>query len=261
MAEQTHAVEDRETSSPHGESYRAESPDNPDHHDDTDNPQPRKRQRVRLSCLECRRRKLSCDRELPCSRCILSGTPDKCEYEVRPGLQKTANRAGLSQSPSIGNFDPRLSLGAGDSLLLRFREHDRIRKLEDEVAQLKQLVAKQACSDGSTVVEHSPPNQRLDPEPPSTEQVQAMLPSSLQRQDVPADKEELRFFRGKEFKTRFFGPQSAYLAFSEVCSYSLRPVVTSMPYAAANSSVAGWIEPVYEGDFGGMASTSTEASE
>lgn len=39
---------------------------------------PRKRQRVRLSCLECRRRKLSCSRELPCDRCIKSGTPDKC---------------------------------------------------------------------------------------------------------------------------------------------------------------------------------------
>jgi hypothetical protein len=87
---------------------------------------------------------------------------------------------------------------------------------------LKQLVAKQAgaCSDGSTVVEQSPANHIAEPEPPSTEQVQALLPSSLRKQEVPGDKEEIRFFRGKEFKTRFFGPQSAYLAFSELAGLS-----------------------------------------
>lgn len=38
-------------------------------HDGKDGQPPRKRQRVRLSCLECRRRKLSCDRGYPCERC------------------------------------------------------------------------------------------------------------------------------------------------------------------------------------------------
>lgn len=42
---------------------------------------PRKRkQRAILSCNDCRRRKLSCNRELPCSRCTHGGIADACAY-------------------------------------------------------------------------------------------------------------------------------------------------------------------------------------
>lgn len=198
-----------------------------------DQPPPRKRQRVRLSCLECRRRKLSCDREFPCSRCLQSGTPEKCEYETRPGLAPP-NKLGLSQSP-LASFDTRLSLphGGRESSPYRkdsFRDHDRIRKLELEVAQLKGLLAKQVSVDGSTVVEQSPTTQQAE----DKSEAEAKLPSFLQSQfDVGGfEKEELRFFRGKEFKTRYFGPHNACLAFSEVRGliflhhpvYSCRPL-------------------------------------
>ncbi|OKL57739.1 hypothetical protein UA08_06921 [Talaromyces atroroseus] len=40
-----------------------------------------KRQRKTLSCYECRRRKLRCDREEPsCGRCIKAGHPETCSY-------------------------------------------------------------------------------------------------------------------------------------------------------------------------------------
>jgi Fungal Zn(2)-Cys(6) binuclear cluster domain len=40
-----------------------------------------KRQRKTLSCYECRRRKLKCDREEPsCGRCIKAGHPETCSY-------------------------------------------------------------------------------------------------------------------------------------------------------------------------------------
>ncbi|KAL2145213.1 hypothetical protein VTI28DRAFT_7722 [Corynascus sepedonium] len=190
---------------------------NDDHHADKDGrPPPRKRQRVRLSCLECRRRKLSCDREFPCSRCLQSGTPERCEYETRPGLAPP-NKLGLPTT-ALAGLDARLSLPStgGESPYFRKdgRESDRIRRLELEVAQLKSLLVKQVSSlDGSTVQERSPPDlPKSDAEP----EPEVEVPPFLQTQVTCADKEELRFFRGKEFKTRYFGPHSAYLAFQEL---------------------------------------------
>ncbi|KAL2196012.1 fungal-specific transcription factor domain-containing protein [Corynascus similis CBS 632.67] len=190
---------------------------NDDHHADKDGrPPPRKRQRVRLSCLECRRRKLSCDREFPCSRCLQSGTPERCEYETRPGLAPP-NKLGLPPT-ALAGLDARLSLPStgGESPYFRKdgRESDRIRRLELEVAQLKSLLVKQVSSlDGSTVQERSPPDlPKSDAEP----EPEVEVPPFLQTQVTCADKEELRFFRGKEFKTRYFGPHSAYLAFQEL---------------------------------------------
>lgn len=195
--------------------------------DSPDHPHPRKRQRVRLSCLECRRRKLSCDRELPCSRCIQSGTPEKCEYEARPGF--TTNKPGISHS-LLASIDGRLSLpsGTGDSLLYPrkdvLREHERIRKLELEVAQLKNLLTKQPSLDsGSTVVGQSPTSPATQDAPPGADAL-ASVPSSMQMQDTDADKEELRFYRGKEFKTRFYGPSSACTAFKEVLLLSTHQI-------------------------------------
>jgi hypothetical protein len=193
--------------------------DDHDHHthDGQDGrPPPRKRQRVRLSCLECRRRKLSCDREFPCSRCLQSGTADRCEYETRPGLAPP-NKLGLPPT-ALAGLEARLSLPStgGESPYFRkdARESDRIRRLELEVAQLKTLLVKQVSLDGSTVQDRSPlDHTKSDAEP---EQEPVEVPPFLQTQETCADREELRFFRGKEFKTRYFGPHSAFLAFQEV---------------------------------------------
>lgn len=51
--------------------------------DDSELANPRKRKRkprTVLSCNDCRRRKLKCDRELPCNRCINGGIPQNCVY-------------------------------------------------------------------------------------------------------------------------------------------------------------------------------------
>lgn len=199
---------DREEAGDHGDDHRG------------DRPPPRKRQRVRLSCLECRRRKLSCDREFPCSRCLQSGTPERCEYETRPGLAPP-NKLGLPPT-ALAGLDARLSLPStgGESPYFRKdgREADRIRRLELEVAQLKNLLVKQGSFDGSTVLDRSPPDPKSDGAEPEPE---VEVPPFLQTQTTSADREELRFFRGKEFKTRYFGPHSAFLAFQEVCLDSI----------------------------------------
>jgi hypothetical protein len=45
-----------------------------------DTPQKQRRQRAILSCNDCRRRKLKCDRLSPCNRCIKGGITDSCAY-------------------------------------------------------------------------------------------------------------------------------------------------------------------------------------
>ncbi|KAI0457161.1 hypothetical protein F5B21DRAFT_99007 [Xylaria acuta] len=146
-----------------------------DEHDDDDGPEDntqgstRKRQRVRLSCLECRRRKLSCSRELPCDRCIKSGTPDRCTYESRPGGPSAATVAAATRNTFIPAETPFVTFGSegrrtgsnqhparqsadGSVPKDAARDHERIRKLELEVAQLRNALAKQSSVDGSTIV-------------------------------------------------------------------------------------------------------------
>ncbi|KAL7816715.1 hypothetical protein V8C26DRAFT_435069 [Trichoderma gracile] len=43
-----------------------------------------RKKRLQLSCGECRRKKLSCDRGRPCRRCVRTGRADQCEFETNP---------------------------------------------------------------------------------------------------------------------------------------------------------------------------------
>ncbi|VUC26912.1 unnamed protein product [Clonostachys rosea] len=43
------------------------------------------RNRERLACTECRRRKLKCNRSLPCNACTRRGASDSCAYQRFPG--------------------------------------------------------------------------------------------------------------------------------------------------------------------------------
>ncbi|KAJ2894002.1 C6 zinc finger domain-containing protein [Zalerion maritima] len=194
---------------------------------------PRKRQRVRLSCLECRRRKLSCDRAFPCERCVKSGTPDQCSYESKPGPPGTV-KAGIPQATFTHAYDSRRSMsvhspsglgsgldglpkGADIGLMRTSGPEDRIRRLEVELAQVKSMLGKIATSDSSTTIQ-SPddPTVKPDIKDPAKDQP---LPREvvLNLLEPGRDKmQELRFFRGKEFRTRYFGPHNACMAFSEV---------------------------------------------
>ncbi|KJZ80454.1 hypothetical protein HIM_00304 [Hirsutella minnesotensis 3608] len=209
------------------------------HAGSSDQPPARKRQRVRLSCLECRRRKLSCDRGFPCERCIKSGTPDRCSYESRNGEVVNAS-SGLP--PPFAQLDSRrLGLGGDAGPVFSAREdHERIRRLELEIAQLKNQLTRPgggaASYDGSTVGgTHSPSTQKddtlADGETAARPEVQECIDAS----NMSGEKGELRFFRGKGFRTRYFGPHNASMAFVELtglCPFMretadewLRPVI------------------------------------
>ncbi|KAM4060086.1 fungal specific transcription factor [Hirsutella rhossiliensis] len=212
----------------------------------SDQPPARKRQRVRLSCLECRRRKLSCDRGFPCERCIKSGTPDRCSYEARNG--DVVNAASGLPPPFPQLDSRRFGIGGGGvgdagSGFSPREDHDRIRRLELEIVQLKNQLARPGAGgsyDGSTVAGTNSPSTHKDDVPGDGGggggcDAAAAVQECIDAGNVCGEKGELRFFRGKGFRTRYFGPHNASMAFVELtglCPFMretadewLRPVI------------------------------------
>ncbi|KAI0121758.1 hypothetical protein BJ170DRAFT_587879 [Xylariales sp. AK1849] len=79
-----------------------------------------RKKRQRLSCRECRKKKLSCDRNLPCQRCVKSGRPEQCSFEMVTALPSVLNPHNQHEQ----------------------RNGDQIRDLQAEVSQLKVLLSK-----------------------------------------------------------------------------------------------------------------------
>ncbi|KAI1427515.1 hypothetical protein F5Y12DRAFT_736997 [Xylaria sp. FL1777] len=212
-----------------------------DEHDDHDGPETedhpqgstRKRQRVRLSCLECRRRKLSCSRELPCDRCVKSGTPERCTYEPRPGGAPATTVSAVARNTFVPTESTRVSFGAegrrpnsteaparqnGDGPVLKetARDHERIRKLELEVAQLKSALTKQSSMDGSTVAASPATNRDAAKDTPPT-----FWPH-------PAagfgNAEDIARIKAKHnamcFRSRYCGPHNAWSSLKEISGIS-----------------------------------------
>ncbi|KAH8647781.1 hypothetical protein BX600DRAFT_443126 [Xylariales sp. PMI_506] len=84
-----------------------------------------RKSRLRFSCTECRKKKLSCDRGLPCHRCVRTGRADKCTFETAPGQAALMNTTGNSRDR---------------------RHSEEVRQLQIQVAELKELLVKTASS-------------------------------------------------------------------------------------------------------------------
>ncbi|KAJ7750741.1 hypothetical protein DFH07DRAFT_1062085 [Mycena maculata] len=72
-----------------GSSYAGSDPDADDGDQDQDvdaggsgEPPKKKRRRQALSCTECKRRKIRCDRKQPCAPCVRRGDQAKCQWHV-----------------------------------------------------------------------------------------------------------------------------------------------------------------------------------
>lgn len=170
----------------------------------------RKRQRVRLSCLECRRRKLSCNRQLPCDRCIRSETPNRCQYETRSGKV-------INASSDFSALPPDFRRPEAATSTIRERDHERIRKLEHEIVQLRKEMSRQRGSlEGSTPVATTSPSTQAGEGEAAADDSR----NNAQNMPFPTEKGELRFVRFKEFRTRFLGPHSAAMAMAELTGLS-----------------------------------------
>ncbi|KAK0650412.1 Transcription factor lepE [Lasiodiplodia hormozganensis] len=170
----------------------------------------RKRRRIALSCYDCRRRKLRCDREYPaCGRCRKGGHADTCSYDSRaeppagarnghqPVAESDDDRAAIL-SPTSSNTVPRAPVvpdaarhGSRDSADLLSVQRKKIAELETRLAQLEGKT-KDPFSNGQAI-QHAG-DELLWPNP-----------TSSNRRGAEEEESETMLLRGKAFKTAYFG--------------------------------------------------------
>lgn len=175
-----------------------------------------KRRRIAFSCLACRKRKLKCDRVFPsCSRCQKGGHPEACTYDseaIESGLPQPSGDGahGIRELPSGYNglrTDPHQRSVArsfteddGQGTLTReqppedaasrlYAQEERIRQLERRIIGLEK-----AAYGGQTLWS----NQSDGPKSARAES------KSISEQKEAAVAETM-IFKGKHFKTQFFG--------------------------------------------------------
>ncbi|KAI0693337.1 hypothetical protein BC835DRAFT_1083227 [Cytidiella melzeri] len=66
--------------------------DNSDPEEDPPGPPKKKRRRQALSCTECKRRKIKCDRAQPCGPCSRRGEQNKCQWHIIEPMEKYVAR-------------------------------------------------------------------------------------------------------------------------------------------------------------------------
>ncbi|KAF7853857.1 uncharacterized protein EAF02_011846 [Botrytis sinoallii] len=67
--------------------------------------QERRRRRPAVSCSFCRRRKIKCNRTLPCSNCVRSRTTSNCVYEKFPRSSRAQHDENRRNSSDKQNYD------------------------------------------------------------------------------------------------------------------------------------------------------------
>jgi len=184
----------REESAPHDETHAS------------------KRRRIAFSCLDCRRRKLKCDRIFPsCGRCQKGGHPNACTYDseaVDTLNQSSGNGIGntrdlhdggpprtIARLPSVARSfadderDETYTRPQQDTTARLYTQEERIRQLEHRIIGLETIAS------GSR--SHWPKSARS----PELMRAESILPSDIKA----AAEEQPMIFRGRSFKTQFFG--------------------------------------------------------
>lgn len=96
---------------------------------------PNKRPRPVVSCLECRNRKLKCNRCLPCDRCIRDGREEACKYAA--GQKPLSNEEHFEDHrPKRRRLSTELSSDPTTSeILAKFNElQSRVQQLEGSLS-------------------------------------------------------------------------------------------------------------------------------
>ena len=201
-------------------------PTNQAEHDGLNQP-PRKRRRAALSCLDCKRRKVKCDRGYPaCSRCQKGGHANTCTYETAPpdfapgesllGLNEKVDT--LQNSEHIDPLAPSRTLAQrnrldpipGAPLANSSGGHsstfqtpaDRIRQLESKIIGLESAMTRN----------HGAPLHPKTWDQGHSATYPILSPSNFSTSSTLQDIEwrepvdlALMNFRGKKFKTQFYG--------------------------------------------------------
>ncbi|KAK3073318.1 hypothetical protein LTR53_005220 [Teratosphaeriaceae sp. CCFEE 6253] len=153
----------------------------------------RKRRRKVLSCYDCRRRKLQCDRVMPaCGRCTKAGQAGDCLY-VDDATDVVASDRASGRGPFDGHISRPIQQAAapvGDSLA----------RLEYQERRIKQLEAALAHT-GHTQTIDVVQQLKVSKLPLTPE---SMMATAEQTGGTVTDRETM-LLRGKSFKTQFHG--------------------------------------------------------
>lgn len=104
--------------------------------------EPPRRRRPPLSCTICRRRKLKCDRSMPCAQCVKSKMPDQCSYAAYVSQWRDADvrderLESTSPVPATSSAGNNASLSSGMHV---FDSRNRVTKpasRQDEMQELR----------------------------------------------------------------------------------------------------------------------------
>ena len=167
-----------------------------------------KRRRIAFSCLDCRRRKLKCDRLFPsCTRCQKGGHPETCSYDTE-AVESTLIQSSSERNPTRdfstanGHGVPRtvarlpsvarsFAADEGPERFQRSYPEDTTARLYAQEERIRQLEHRIIGLERATHGARSP----------ALTQAELKAPSDLR---AAVDKETM-IFRGKKFKTQFYG--------------------------------------------------------
>ena len=178
-----------------------------------------RRRRPALSCTICRRRKLKCDRSLPCGQCIKSKTPDLCVFSAPHSAQSIAPRSAAPSSPSDHRNAPSDGASSAGNGFYMFDSKNRVakpRSRPDELHELRNRVQtlEHALARGSSA------------QPPDISDYDYVPEFGLRTaqgaiSDQVQNLSERACFRGKNGKTRYRGRSSGELTFTFVSIYPI----------------------------------------
>jgi hypothetical protein len=164
-----------------------------------------RRQRAILSCNDCRRRKLKCDRLSPCNRCSKGGIADLCAY----GLE--AHTSGGSEGPQEGPRKKRRTQSS-QSRQCTIEEHpvpsDSESDAFNEVGTMEPRLADQAKL---SPLEHDNlglRQQGLDEEQEPRDQGR-FLAKSPDLKTTNCSTTVMGMLKGRSFGTHYYGPSSS----------------------------------------------------
>jgi hypothetical protein len=195
-----------------------------------------RRQRAILSCNDCRRRKLSCDRLDPCNRCIKGGIAGSCTYG--PGAHETSSQklpARLTLRKSKRDDRNTTSRVTGDILesdgelnaivstglnLSGTSGNSELRRLDHEMTQLQQVGP--------------------GPEQGPKDQVE-FLAKSPELKGISRSSAVMGMLKGRNYATQFYGassPMAVVAHVSKQCMSLICETTASMTVSRAVPSVA-----------------------
>lgn len=170
---------------------------------------PPRRRRPALSCTICRRRKLKCDRSLPCGQCVKSKTTDQCVYSGPQVAAQPESRPARNTSPDRVQASGSRASSVHGGLFVFDSKHqssaNRVAKSRgrpDELYELRHRVQMLEHALSRTGSMNTPESSGLDGLRESP------LRASFDAQYITEDVKHLpqgACFRGKNGKSRFCG--------------------------------------------------------